>query len=283
MKSEETTSEKGKLTRVRVLWCMGAVGCGLWFVAHTVMTEHTERKMQDIRSSYIQDMNGDDTVSGSSPAEQEVQKEQMTMPDPLEEYGVPPKEIDFARLQEEQNPDIYAWITIPGTGVDYPVLQHPEEPDYYLSHNIDGSTGKPGCVYSQLLNSRDWTDWHTVLYGHNEQKGTVFGTLHYYEDPEFFSEHPYIYIYTEDRVLVYRIFAAHEYSDEHLLASDINSPEDWKEYLASSDKAEGRGNYDPNVELTSESRILTLSTCITGRWTRRWLVQAVLAAEGSVT
>ena len=104
-----------------------------------------------------------------------------------------------------------------------------------------------------------------MLYGHNAQKGTVFGTLHYYEDPEFFAEHPYIYIYGEDKVLVYRIFAAHEHSDKHLLAGDICSPEDWQNYLEhlftentgddteNSTKVSGSsGNYDLETKLTSE-------------------------------
>lgn len=294
-------SRTGTLTRARVLWCLAAAGCGLWIVYHAVMTERAEHRMQEIRTSCIQDTEGNDMVSPSEVeltsglTGQEAVKEKTMAPDPLEKYDVPPKEIDFVRLQEEQNPDIYAWITIPGTNVDYPVLQHPKEMDYYLSHNIDGSTGKPGCVYSQLLNSWDWSDWHTVLYGHNAQKGTVFGTLHYYEDPEFFAEHPYIYIYGEDKVLVYRIFAAHEHSDEHLLAGDICSPEDWQNYLEhiftentgddteNSTKISGSsGNYDLETKLTSESRILTLSTCITSRWTKRWLVQAVLVAEGTL-
>ena len=32
-------------------------------------------------------------------------------------------------------------------------------------------------------------------------------------------EHPYVYIYTEEGLLVYEIFAAHEYSDAHILYS----------------------------------------------------------------
>ena len=85
------------------------------------------------------------------------------------------------------------------------------------------------------------------------------------------------------------------HSDEHLLAGDICSPEDWQNYLEhiftentgddteNSTKISGSsGNYDLEMKLTSESRILTLSTCITSRWTKRWLVQAVLVAEGTL-
>ena len=46
--------------------------------------------------------------------------------------------VDFAGLQEE-NPDIYAWITIPGV-VDEPVLQHPEDDSFYQSHDAEKGT-----------------------------------------------------------------------------------------------------------------------------------------------
>ena len=52
---------------------------------------------------------------------------------------------DFAQYQE-QNADIYAWLSIPDTNIDYPVLQHESDNLYYLEHNLDGSAGLPGCV-----------------------------------------------------------------------------------------------------------------------------------------
>ena len=58
--------------------------------------------------------------------------------------------IDFEELWET-NPDVYAWIVIPGTDINYPILQHPTDDSYYLNHNIDGSTGRPACIYTCLL------------------------------------------------------------------------------------------------------------------------------------
>ena len=40
-----------------------------------------------------------------------------------------------------------------------------------------------------------------------------------YEDETFLPEHPYVSIYTPDRVLRYRIFASYRYDDRHLLYS----------------------------------------------------------------
>lgn len=105
---------------------------------------------------------------------------------------VPEKYVDIPTLQAEANTDIYSWIYIPDTGIDYPVLQHPEEMDYYLKHNIDGRNGYPGCIYTQRMNNKDWTDKNTVIYGHNMSNGTMFAHLHYYEDTAFFEENPYI-------------------------------------------------------------------------------------------
>ena len=65
------------------------------------------------------------------------------------------------------NPDVYAWIAVPGTEIEYPILQHPSEKSYYVMHNIDGSYGNPGCIYTENLNSKDITDNNTVIYGHN--------------------------------------------------------------------------------------------------------------------
>ena len=143
--------------------------------------------------------------------------------DILSELGieVPEKHLDWDAIREE-NADIYAWIYIPGTQVDYPVLQHPTEDDYYLDRNLDGSSGYPGCIYTQTINGKEFRDPNTVLYGHNMGNGTMFGSLHDYADNTFLEEHPYVYIYTPDgEVFVYEIFAASTFTDDHLRTTMI--------------------------------------------------------------
>ena len=102
---------------------------------------------------------------------------------------IPDLEVDLQNLRETVNPDIYAWIYVPGTKVNYPVLQHETDDTYYLNYNIDGTKGYPGCIYSEKkYNSKDFTDANAVLYGHNMKNGTMFGSIHRYEDQEFFNE-----------------------------------------------------------------------------------------------
>jgi sortase B len=201
----------------------------------------------------------------------------------LTQYGVTDRTIDFEALHSEENPDIYAWITVPGTVIDYPVLQHPEEMDYYLDHNVDGSQGYPGCIYTQRMNKKDWSDPNTVLYGHNMKNGTMFAALHHFKDSQFFDDNRYIHVYTEDgRTLVYEIFAAYEYSDLSLLMNFfMNSEEGRQSYFDSIWENEGmNSNFAEDVELTVDDKIITLSTCISNKPQNRYLVQGVLIAEG---
>lgn len=231
-------------------------------------------------------------VNSASPnvtvEDSEIETEEDTEPveeDILSEFGVeiPEKNLDWDVLRET-NKDIYAWIYIPETNVDYPVLQSETDDEYYLMHNLDGSYGYPGCIFTQLLNSKDFTDYNTVLYGHNMKNGTMFRTLHYYQNEEFFYNNPYIYIYTENGVLVYEIFAAYNAGDEHILNTyDLRTEEGFASYLDTVKEGAYLGGYiRADVDVTTANHIITLSTC-TDKSDERYLVQAVLINDGGTT
>ena len=176
------------------------------------------------------------------------------------------------------NPDVYAWITVPGTDIDYPILQHASDNSYYLMHNIDGSYGYPGCIYTENLNSKDFTDNNTVIYGHNMKNGSMFAQLHKFEDPDFFKENREVLIYLPDEVLHYTIFAAHIYDDRHLLYSfDFSDPDVYQKYLDSVfNTRDMSANIDKDMTVTKDDQIITLVTCIGSQPNNRLLVQAVL-------
>lgn len=187
----------------------------------------------------------------------------------------PAKTLDWEALHS-QNPDIYAWIYVPDTGVDYPVVQHPTDNSYYLNHNMDGSKGYPGCIYTENFNRRDFSDIHTVLYGHNLKDKTMFSTLHNFENEELFQKEHYIYLYTEDSVFAYQIFAAYEFSAIHLLDNfDYSNEYVYEDYLKQIRQA--AGNIRQDVEVTAKDKIITLSTCTADHDAdRRFLVTGVL-------
>lgn len=200
--------------------------------------------------------------------------------DILEEYGIeiPEKDLDWDALHE-QNEDIYAWIYVPDTTVDYPVLQHPTDNSYYLNYNMDGTKGYPGCIYTEDFNSKDFSDIHTVIYGHNLKDKTMFSSLHNFEDKELLSEDHYIFIYTQDHVFVYRIFAAYEFSAIHLLDNyDYTNEYVYADYLKQIYRTADRvANVREDIEVTTDDKIVTLSTCTEDHDSgRRFLVTGVL-------
>lgn len=209
--------------------------------------------------------------------ETEIEEETETETEEVQNaFDIPEKNLDWSSLYAE-NKDIYAWIYIPGTQVDYPVLQSASDDTYYLNHNIDGSYGKPGCIYTEKINSKDFTNYNTVLYGHNMKNGEMFGCLHDYEDKTFFDENPYVYVYTEEKTYVYEIFAAYTATNAHILnTNDFSTQEGFADYLDNVvyNKAL-TGNFRNDTRVTSDNRIITLSTC-TSNSSKRWLVQAVL-------
>ncbi|MCI8418349.1 MAG: class B sortase [Lachnospiraceae bacterium] len=182
--------------------------------------------------------------------------------------------VDFGSLQEK-NEDIYAWITVPGTQVDYPVLQHPTQDSYYLDHTVERAEGLPGSIYSEAVHPKDFSAVHTVLYGHNMKNGTMFGSLHSYEDETFFQENPYIYVFLPDKTLLYQIYGAVRFSDAYL--PEYCNYEDEAAFTAYVEEMRNASGWtDPEVEVPFGSRILTLSTCIANDSAHRYLVTGVL-------
>lgn len=189
---------------------------------------------------------------------------------------------DFDKLHEV-NPDIYAWLTVPGTAISYPVVRSGDdkETDYYLTHTVDGVSGLPASIYSEKENAADFSDFNTVIYGHNMKDGTMFRDLHKFEDQTFFDEHTIFTIETEDRLLTYTIFDAVEFDDRHLLkAYDYTTQDGRQAFLTDIENVRNLHSHLRNsVSVSTSSHIVTLSTCVGDNGSARYLVAGVLTNE----
>lgn len=187
--------------------------------------------------------------------------------------------IDFTSRKQE-NPDIYSWIYIPHTDVNLPVLQSATNDFLYLDHNKDGEYAVEGAIYTEMANSTDFSDPVTVLYGHNLQNGTMFSTLHYFENEDFFNENDTMYIYTPGHVLTYRIVSAYLYDDRHILNSyDFSNPAVLQEYFDFVMHPDSLlVNTRTDTELSIDDKIVQLSTCMsdTNHTSSRYIVTGVL-------
>lgn len=199
------------------------------------------------------------------PAEQEL-------PDPVD---IP---VDFDFLLEE-NQDIIGWIQVEGTKIDYPVLYDTTYNRYYLNHNFKGTTTGYGSIFVLGENAGDFTDFNTVVYGHNMLDGSMFAQLHKFRKKEFFDTNGQIILYTPDRKLTYQVFAAYRRDNLNIIVNNDFSTEELRtEYIESIYAQTAVANFNMEYPVTASDRILTLSTCI-GNPAYRYVVQGVLVSD----
>ena len=281
----EDKSEKPKLNKEKLFYIIGAIFLALVSIVLIALIVVREKgikeqleNVEELKETEAQEEVVETEINNDEP-EEDVEEEIQIVCDDLSEYDIPDLHLNFNSLYSA-NPNIFAWINIPGTKVDYPILQHPTDTAYYLNHNIDGSEGYPGCLYTEYYNSTEMTSFNTIIYGHNMKDGSMFHTLHSYEKEDFFKENPYIYIFTPKGTIVYKIFAATQYSDKHILFEyDFEKKEDRQKFI---DTVKDWDNavVDEDADVTADSKLITLSTCVSPSSSKRYIVVAYMVADG---
>jgi sortase B len=109
--------------------------------------------------------------------------EMPTLPG-AQEDSTEPGDVDFAGLRRAA-PETAAWLTVPGTEINYPVAQWTDN-QYYLKHTVRHEDSRYGAIFMDYRNHSDFSDFYTIIYGHNMRSGKMFGTLREFRDPEFF-------------------------------------------------------------------------------------------------
>ena len=229
------------------------------FLAHYFVRLQKNKKLYES----IQTKQSVDTVA---PVEESLETEAES--ETKEKEEIP---INFEELWQI-NPEIYAWIEIPGTPINYPIVQSASDDLYYLDHTIEGIAGYPGSIYTERVNAKDFSDFNTLIYGHDMLDGSMFAGLHEFSDETYLHKHEIMVIYTTEHKYTYRIFKALTYDDRHIMGSY-----DFSDFMQREAYLESIGNSDS--EVTTDSRLVTMSTCISDQPSNRFLVEAVLINE----
>ncbi len=154
----------------------------------------------------------------SMPLEETAPEETKETASAILQESAQDAQVDFRALKEE-NPEIFAWIYIPDTSIDAPVAQSGESDEYYASHNITKENDENGALYIEAANLTSMCDFNTVIHGNTAEDGEsgLFAELYQFSDPDYFDSHEQMYLYLEDNVLTYEIFAAYERENNSLI------------------------------------------------------------------
>lgn len=190
--------------------------------------------------------------------------------------GLPWPEVDFDALLEE-NPDLVGWLYSEGTPIHYPVVQGKDN-DFYLHHLFDGSEGKYGCIFLEAQNAPDFSEPHSILYGHHMRDGSMFKSLKGYQEQSYYEEHPVLLLETPEqwyRLEVFAGYVASTSSDAWQL--DFPDAQERQKWL---DEQKKKSDFHSDVTPGPEERILTLSTCSYEFKNARYVVHTVLKERG---
>ena len=115
---------------------------------------------------------------------------------------------------------------------------------YFLEHDI----------------KKNFTDSHSILYGHNIEGNMMFANLNRYEQPEFLKKCPEIEITTPKRKFLYKIFSVEQASSKSPAFEygyKLSSPV----YRRQLSILKNNSMYDTGVEPDERERMVTLITC----------------------
>lgn len=193
-------------------------------------------------------------------------------PDEADPYIRSLQELDLQALREV-NPDVVGWILIPDTPVNYPLMQG-QDNDYYLERTWDRQSNSIGSIFLEYLNSRDLTDFNTIIYGHNMKNGSMFASLREYSSQEYWEAHPYVYIGCDSGVYRYEVFSSYLADvDSYTYALGLSRADYRQAFLGN---AIQNSSIHTGVEPEHTDRVLTLSTCSGNGYSTRWVVHARL-------
>lgn len=182
--------------------------------------------------------------------------------------------IDFDALKK-MNEDITGWIRFDQNGIDYPVLKGRDNEEY-LHILPDKTKNAAGSIFMDYLSSSDFSDSHTILYGHNMKNLSMFGRLKQYRTIEgYYENNRYFTIYTPDQIFRYEIFAWYEADAADLVYQvEFADEEVFREFVG---QMLERRYQDTKVTADEKDRIVTLSTCSAAG--KRFVVHGKLIKE----
>lgn len=168
-------------------------------------------------------------------------------------------ELDVvSNLREKyNNDDIKAFLEIPD--VLATAIVQSDDNDYYLNHDAYKENVKAGTPFLDYrINSLE--ERKLLIYGHNSTYRTLpFTSLLNYQDKEFYTAHPKMYLYTEKDKKTYKIFSVYiEDEDFDYVNLDSFNGLTFYEHIL---KLEDKSLYNTGVTLSEDSKILILQTC----------------------
>lgn len=225
-----------------------------WQVISILRSYQAGKDSYDSLAQYVSVTAPADTAEATTGPTEEAAQAQATSATEPDDTVWP--QVEFAQLAQI-NPDIVGWIFIEGTNINYPVVQGTDN-DYYLKHLFDGTENRSGCIFLDKDCSADFSDPHSIIYGHHLKDKTMFTGLMQYKQQSFFDEHPVVLIVTPSHRYRIRLFSGYvcgTWANAWEMDFSSSSFADWLADIAA------QSGFTSPVSPAEDDLIVTLSTC----------------------
>lgn len=227
----------------------------------------TEKLYDDTVKAYVNHM-----PSGSYDEESQTDSDGV----PTESHEVEGELIvDFDAIRKI-NPDVIGWIYSEDGSINYPVLYSGDN-DRYLRRTYTGKYATAGSIFLEGECNPDWSDYHTIVYGHNMNDGSMFGKLKNYANVKGYADsHRFIRIRTLEEEYLYAVVSYKEVAvDDEIYTVYKDSGDGLSDFIRYHIM---RGTQAQGVSVLLEKdaatcHVLTLSTCSKGD--SRFVVSAI--------
>ena len=198
----------------------------------------------------------------------------------LAEKAAPADTVDFAQLGKI-NPEVRAWVRLSDTAVNLPIVKTTDN-EYYLDHRFDEAKNKLGTPFIDAGNVGDFSDRHTIIYGHALSSGSVFGSLWEYENPNYFARHPEIQLFLPDGTQkTLAVFACSRVEGTRsAMPISFSTEEDFLSFI---EELRAVSAFTSNVKVTASDRIVSFCVVLPDGGEGRLLLSCKLTDNTGVT
>ena len=188
--------------------------------------------------------------------------------------------LEHYKSLKKENPHFAGWIRIEDTQLDYPVMYTPDNPEYYLRRSFDGNYSISGTPFIGDDSKPD--SQNVLIYGHRMNNDTMFTVLLEYANKEFWEQHKIIRFDTVNRLQTYEIVSAF-----YIEIPFVDDKDAFRWYNYSGDLSEkemeyyiqqikSHAYYDTGIDVQTDDRLITLTTCAYNDEEQRFVVVAKL-------
>ncbi|MBR4347065.1 MAG: class B sortase [Oscillospiraceae bacterium] len=255
------------------------IGAGVMLASTLLQQKEAQQELEDIKemvtTTVATTINEEGVVETIPPTSEEREEHNESLMN------------SFAEVSDK----VKGFIELPGCDIYYPVVQWTDN-DYYLTHTYDDRINKAGAIFMdyRCVLSEEYISPNIVLYGHNQEDGTMFGNLKDYKNNvDFYKENPFVTFSTEYGVgdyVIFGYFITNVYPRQDLNGEVfhyhdyINVLEDEVTFNWYMEQIDRRNQIIPTVDVAFGDQLLVLSTCSNEYSDSRFVVMARRFREG---